>query len=431
MPPPRASSAYSSSAAALEALKPSLMDLRARGDAYSDVPLSSRFPSSSAGVATKQAEHSARSANFSGLVSRLEQIDGGKVGAASAASAASASASERQTRAASASLPRFSSSPVSSYSSPPSPPGGNNINRNSNSSIYSNSNNNNNNKSNHPLPASGVASVPYYHEPGITNARSATSSSSKGMHGSGAGTNSMYSMAGRSHDLRGVGNSSGNGAGHHDQVALRVALRGASGSMPSMPRVTEMSAPTATLDHVRHFAGADVNGGAGGEASAEEMTAFKGSNSKNNIKSNDNKASSKPAAVVAQSKTSEQRFPKVEPPSSVEALRRMMFDDDGSRIDLLKAATFTRTTLGLHIGLNSGLDDVSPTQIQSVIPGGPAHMEGSVLRGDEIVAVDGHPVTEADLVSRVRGLDMIGSQVGCWAIHRAPACLLTFCRPDA
>ena len=273
--------------------------------------------------------------------------------------------------------------------------------------------------------------MPYYHEPGITNARSATSSSSKGMHGSGAGTNSMYSMAGRSHDLRGVGNSSGNGAGHHDQVALRVALRGASGSMPSMPRVTEMSAPTATLDHVRHFAGADVNGGAGGEASAEEMTAFKGSNSKNNIKSNDNKASSKPAAVVAQSKTSEQRFPKVEPPSSVEALRRMMFDDDGSRIDLLKAATFTRTTLGLHIGLNSGLDDVSPTQIQSVIPGGPAHMEGSVLRGDEIVAVDGHPVTEADLVSRVRGLDMIGSQVGCWAIHRAPACLLTFCRPDA
>jgi hypothetical protein len=400
MPPPRASSAYSGGATS-EALRPSPMDLRAHRDASSDVPLSSRFPppssastSASARVATKQAEHSARSANFSGLVSRLEQIDGGKVGAAGAAAAAGAA--ERQTRAASALPPRFSPPPASSYSSSSSPPGGNNINSNS---------------SNHPLPASGGASLPYYHEPGMTNARSAASSFPKGMHGSGAGSNCVDGMTGGSHDFRGVGNSSGDGVGHHDQVALRVALRGASGSMPSMPRVTELSAPTATLDHVRHVIGAGANGGAGGVASAEEMAAFKGSNSKNNIKSNDNKASSKHAAVAAQSVISERRFPNIEPPPSVAALRRMLFDDNGSRIDLLKAASFTRTTLGLHIGLNSGLDDVSPTQIQSVIPGGPAHMEGSVLRGDEIVAVDGHAVSEADLVSRVRGVDMIGSQV--------------------
>lgn len=56
-------------------------------------------------------------------------------------------------------------------------------------------------------------------------------------------------------------------------------------------------------------------------------------------------------------------------PAAIEALRRMAFDDAGARVDLLKTAQNTRTTLGLHIGLNSGINDLSPTQVQSVIPG--------------------------------------------------------------
>jgi hypothetical protein len=91
----------------------------------------------------------------------------------------------------------------------------------------------------------------------------------------------------------------------------------------------------------------------------------------------------------------------------------------GGASDLMKMGKEIRTTLGMHIALNSGMDHLLPRQVQSVIPvskswpliflamqrepiklrlmceqGGPAHLSGQIQRGDEIIAVDGHNVDE-------------------------------------
>lgn len=86
-----------------------------------------------------------------------------------------------------------------------------------------------------------------------------------------------------------------------------------------------------------------------------------------------------------------------------------LLDENGGFADLLKAGKEAKTTLGMHIALNSGVDTMAPTQIQSVIPGGPAHLSGKIMRGDWIIKVDGIEVDENNIVPRVRGIESLGS----------------------
>ena len=79
--------------------------------------------------------------------------------------------------------------------------------------------------------------------------------------------------------------------------------------------------------------------------------------------------------------------------------------------DLLKDHHAERSTLGIHLSLPSQVPPgVRPGQIRDLALGGPAYLSGQVELGDEIVAVDGVPVSDADSVSAlVRGSDEIGT----------------------
>lgn len=90
-------------------------------------------------------------------------------------------------------------------------------------------------------------------------------------------------------------------------------------------------------------------------------------------------------------------------------------------------------TLGIHIAMNSGDKLLSAKQIQHLVPGEPrcqpkscaqswyavltwlpgswAYACGQVERGDEIVAVDGIPVDEQNIVSQVKGSSEIGEPI--------------------
>ncbi|KAJ1473327.1 hypothetical protein T484DRAFT_1836787 [Baffinella frigidus] len=81
-------------------------------------------------------------------------------------------------------------------------------------------------------------------------------------------------------------------------------------------------------------------------------------------------------------------------------------------------------TLGLRIGLNSEDRKAKPCAVTSVVPGSHAFAQGLVeeggeivavdgeagliKEGDEIVAVDGEAVTDQNILSRVKGDNMIG-----------------------
>mmetsp|Transcript_11460 Transcript_11460/g.28106 ORF Transcript_11460/g.28106 Transcript_11460/m.28106 type:complete len:427 (+) Transcript_11460:223-1503(+) len=71
----------------------------------------------------------------------------------------------------------------------------------------------------------------------------------------------------------------------------------------------------------------------------------------------------------------------------------------------------THSTVGIRIAQGSNAPDLRPLQIQIIIPGSSAHICGRLNRGDEIVAVDGVPVTEDNIVQSVRGPDQVGSRV--------------------
>jgi len=67
-------------------------------------------------------------------------------------------------------------------------------------------------------------------------------------------------------------------------------------------------------------------------------------------------------------------------------------------------------TLGLRIGLNSEDRKAKPCAVTSVVPGSHAFAQGLIKEGDEIVAVDGEAVTDQNILSRVKGDNMIGSR---------------------
>mmetsp|Transcript_7812 Transcript_7812/g.19532 ORF Transcript_7812/g.19532 Transcript_7812/m.19532 type:complete len:946 (-) Transcript_7812:1215-4052(-) len=106
--------------------------------------------------------------------------------------------------------------------------------------------------------------------------------------------------------------------------------------------------------------------------------------------------------------------PRRGPVTSASSLR----DAGGELADLLKGGRDLRTTLGMHIALTPGVDGVQ--HVQSVIPGGPAHLSGMIMRGDKVTHVDGVQVDERSIASHVRGVDAVG-----WP------CVLTLRRGDS
>ena len=52
----------------------------------------------------------------------------------------------------------------------------------------------------------------------------------------------------------------------------------------------------------------------------------------------------------------------------VSKVKGMICDPKGNLADVLKMGKEMRTTLGMHIALNSGIDHMLPRQVQSVIP---------------------------------------------------------------
>ncbi len=97
--------------------------------------------------------------------------------------------------------------------------------------------------------------------------------------------------------------------------------------------------------------------------------------------------------------------------SVLEGMRQYTHDGCGNLADLLKDHQTERCTLGIHLSLPTHVPQgVGPGQIRALTLGGPAFLSGQVQVGDEILAVDGTPVTDADSVSAlVRGSDDIGT----------------------
>jgi hypothetical protein len=97
--------------------------------------------------------------------------------------------------------------------------------------------------------------------------------------------------------------------------------------------------------------------------------------------------------------------------SVLEGMRQYTHDGCGNLADLLKDHQTERCTLGIHLSLPTHVPHgVGPGQIRALTLGGPAFLSGQVQLGDEILAVDGTPVADADSVSAlVRGSDDIGT----------------------
>ena len=97
--------------------------------------------------------------------------------------------------------------------------------------------------------------------------------------------------------------------------------------------------------------------------------------------------------------------------SVLEGMRQYTHDGCGNLADLLKDHQTERCTLGIHLSLPTHVPHgVGPGQIRALTLGGPAFLSGQVQLGDEILAVDGNPVADADSVSAlVRGSDDIGT----------------------
>ena len=97
--------------------------------------------------------------------------------------------------------------------------------------------------------------------------------------------------------------------------------------------------------------------------------------------------------------------------SVLEGMRQYTHDGCGNLADLLKDHQTERSTLGIHLSLPTHVPHgVGPGQIRALTLGGPAFLSGQVQLGDEILAVDGNPVADADSVSAlVRGSDDIGT----------------------
>jgi len=68
-----------------------------------------------------------------------------------------------------------------------------------------------------------------------------------------------------------------------------------------------------------------------------------------------------------------------------------------------------RGTLGVRIAMSMDQTDLAPTQIQTVVPGSIAYATRALRTGDDIVAIDGVPVSEHDIIPVIIGSNVIGS----------------------
>ena len=86
--------------------------------------------------------------------------------------------------------------------------------------------------------------------------------------------------------------------------------------------------------------------------------------------------------------------------------------------ELMKArAADDRGTLGVRIAMSMEETDLAPTQIQTVVPGSVAYAAGALQEGDDIVAIDGVPVSEHDIIPVIIGSNVIGSPC-CLTVNR-------------
>ena len=99
----------------------------------------------------------------------------------------------------------------------------------------------------------------------------------------------------------------------------------------------------------------------------------------------------------------------------LEGMRCFCHDGSGNLADLLKDNPTERSTLGIHVTLPPDVGvplppGFRPGQIRDLTLGGPAFLSGQVRVGDEIIAVDGEAVHDAEsIMAATRGSDDIGT----------------------
>ena len=97
----------------------------------------------------------------------------------------------------------------------------------------------------------------------------------------------------------------------------------------------------------------------------------------------------------------------------LEGIRTSILGSGGSFVDLMRDLSKPdfQCSLGLIFALELNENDANlkPCQVFAVVPGSPASLMGSVLPGDEVVAVDGVEADESNLVKLIEGNNVIGS----------------------
>jgi hypothetical protein len=82
---------------------------------------------------------------------------------------------------------------------------------------------------------------------------------------------------------------------------------------------------------------------------------------------------------------------------TLESIRLLVSDGTGRIRDMLNEGNRAKCTLGINLAVNSRNSNLNPRQIQSVILGSSAHVVGNLIKGDEIVLVDGDPASAENL----------------------------------
>ena len=116
-------------------------------------------------------------------------------------------------------------------------------------------------------------------------------------------------------------------------------------------------------------------------------------------------ALSSPAKPAPQSVTQFEAAGNMQPPKEVpESLAGVQLSD------LMKSRDKDdRGTLGVRIAMSMDQTDLAPTQIQTVVPGSIAYATRALKIGDDIVAINGVPVSERDIIPVSIGSNVIGS----------------------
>lgn len=111
---------------------------------------------------------------------------------------------------------------------------------------------------------------------------------------------------------------------------------------------------------------------------------------------------------------------------TLESMRLFVSDCTGQIKDLLNEGGRGKCTLGIQLAVNSRNSYLNQRQVQGVILGSSAHVVGNLMRGDEIVQVDGEPATGNNLqVSALLQLEHITLHVGNESALRSLTLLLS------